>query len=110
MTALDTALDGVAAAPKKRNRDETPRAGARDLLEGADAIALELGFITAATPRGQVIKARRKVYRLADDGGWPIWRDSATGSVMSSRQALEDHIAAMAAAAVQRGARPTPAR
>lgn len=94
-------------APMKRSR-ETPRASAGDLLEGADAIALELGMITTSSPRGQIQRARRRIYGLAERGGWPIWKDEVTRTICSSRSALKAYIAAQVAGAIGRGTPDVP--
>jgi hypothetical protein len=62
---------------------------AQDLLEGADAIAAELGW------------SRRKVYDAYERKlGWPIWKD---GSLFSTRSALRNYVAMRAQAALNRG-------
>src|SRR5579883_79581 len=52
---------------------------ADDLLEGAEAIAAELGW------------PRRRVYHVVEiAGGWPIWKEN--GIIFSARSALRAHI------------------
>ncbi|HLG85568.1 MAG TPA: hypothetical protein VKZ79_00040 [Alphaproteobacteria bacterium] len=65
-----------------------------DLLEGADAIASELGW-----PR------RRVYYTIESGSGWPIWREG--GVITSTRSALKNHLAARAKEAVDRARLPS---
>lgn len=56
---------------------------ANDLLEGAEAIAAELGW------------SRRRVYYAVEQGsGWPIWREG--GVITSTRSALRSYLFARA--------------
>ena len=61
-----------------------------DLLEGAEAIAAELGW------------PRRRVYYTIESGSgeWPIWREG--GVITSTRSALRQHLAARAQEAMNR--------
>jgi hypothetical protein len=52
-----------------------------DLLEGAKAIAAFMGNKWTA----------KRVYRLADMGGWPIWHEPGVG-LMARKSALLRHL------------------
>ena len=64
---------------------------ADDLLEGAEAIAAELGW------------SRRRVYYAVEQGsGWPIWHEG--GVITSTRSALRSYLSARAQEAMTKEA------
>jgi hypothetical protein len=71
-----------------------------DLLAGAEAIAVELGYIKDGMSEVEKKLARRRVYYLGEVGDWPIWKERGVG-LMATRSGLRDHVRRRAAAATK---------
>ena len=81
-----------------RNASGTTPLGT-DILAGAEAIAVELGYLAEGMSPDERRKACRRVYYLAEKGSWPIWHEPGIG-LMSTKSALRKYLIERVRAAV----------